>query len=173
MCQRSGANIGNTQHFQHTRYMGITSLPLYSIGQIKSHSRPFTFQNARHKFLNIIDQVLITFQRNNLVPSLFQSINNPLDCSLSIFFPVRDTKKIDYLVTDTIINNGDLQSLYASLKCFAVGNCLFSRNNNQNILFVHIACNMLDAKSHLKLFKAEVKIMLVAMVGLEPTTSAL
>lgn len=52
--------------------MGVAGLPLNAVGQVEGHARTLALERARHEFLEIVDEVLVAFERDDLMTAALE-----------------------------------------------------------------------------------------------------
>jgi hypothetical protein len=59
--KRPRSNVRYPNHLKNAWYVRIPCPALYPVGEVKDDTGTFTAQNARHEFLQVIDEILVSF----------------------------------------------------------------------------------------------------------------
>lgn len=78
MGKRAGTNIWDANHFEYTRHVCVSGLSLDAIRNIKDQARQFAFHDPWHEILEMVNEILISFECLYLMSSPFQAIGDLL-----------------------------------------------------------------------------------------------
>ena len=107
MCQRPGADVGQADHLQHPRHVGVPRLSLDAVGEVEDHAGPLTLDDARHELFEPVDQVLIALEGRHLMAALLQGVADALDRPEAVFLSVRQAEQVDHALAFAVVDDGD------------------------------------------------------------------
>ena len=108
--QRPGGDIGNADHLQDARHVGVAGLALQSVGDVEDHAGPLALDDAGHERLQLGDQLLVRFERRHLVAAATQRLGEPLDGGQADPLLVGHAKEVDDVAAVPVVDNGDPHS---------------------------------------------------------------
>ena len=87
--------------------MGVSSLPLNTVGDIEGHARALSLEHSGHKLFKVYDEILVTLESFDLVSVLSQPIYDATYGLLPIALLVGGSEQVDDVVAVSVVDNRD------------------------------------------------------------------
>ena len=108
MRQGAGCDVRNADHLQDARHVGVPRLSLHAVRDVEDETRPLTLDDARHELLQPVDQILVAFDRDHLMPARLEPGDNPPDGCQPDLLAVRHAEQVDDVAGAAVVDDGNL-----------------------------------------------------------------
>ncbi len=108
MSHRVRAHVGDTQHLQHGRQVGVAAHTLDPVRHVEHHTGPLALDHPGHEILELLDDVHVAVDHADGVAALLEGRGNPLHRARVIALPVLRAEDVDHARLVSIVYYGDL-----------------------------------------------------------------
>ena len=107
MAQRPGGDVGDPDHLEDARHVGVAGLALKAVGDVEDHSGPLARDHAGHEGLELRDQLLVGLHGGDLVAAAAQRLGEPADGGQADLLLVGHAEQVDDVLAVPVVDDGD------------------------------------------------------------------